>query len=159
MGLPGVSGQTYAPLLNHGDLSWNLEMAGLRLLRALAGLEDAGAILLPQHSASEICPVADKVPPLVPSGLGALMTPECSLPRSNSLASGSKPSRVQHSSETNANHGGALAVGPWPSGARREWRGHLGKYWDRPLGPAPDRMWGGYVDTEPCSGRWMLPRV
>lgn len=34
--------------LNHDDLSWNFEMAGLRLLGALVGLGEAGMILLLQ---------------------------------------------------------------------------------------------------------------
>lgn len=39
---------TLLPPLNHGEISWNLGIAGLMLLRALAGLGGVGMILLPQ---------------------------------------------------------------------------------------------------------------
>lgn len=57
--------------------------------------------------------MAEKVPPLVTFGLGALMTLEGSQSRHDSLVSGSESLRVQHSLETNANSGewGAVAVG------------------------------------------------
>lgn len=39
---------TLLPPLDHGEISWNLGIAGLILFRALAGLGGVGTILLPQ---------------------------------------------------------------------------------------------------------------
>lgn len=68
-----------SPTLDHGDFAWTLRMAGLMLLRALAGPGGVGVTLFPEQSSSEICPIVDEGSPLVTSGLalslclGALM--------------------------------------------------------------------------------------
>lgn len=89
-------------------------MVGLMWLTVLAGAGGLKEPHFPEYPSSEICPVAEIGHPLVTSGsaIRFVLDPGGSLPRGDSLTSGSKSSRVQGSLEANANCERASAAGP-----------------------------------------------